>query len=170
MFCVADSHASRNEQRKRAHPTPYLAALGLQDLAVGLEHRFCSLACAEEWLAQAASAAPDTEAWLPPSLAVRHHPGRGRCASELRAALLRNTRFKKHFGARKRRRYAALGTSVVRGMVQQFVDALNVDTAALFLGTLLSESSLLKSDQRPPPRRQRRVAQHESRLCLGAKH
>lgn len=149
MFCAPDSQARRDEMRNRSHPVPYLAALGLESRDAGLHSRFCCQACAREWLTQATAAAPNTEQWLPPAMTIVRQEGRGRCASELRAALRRNTKFKKYMATRKRRRYPALGSNVVKRMTQQFVDALNVDTAALFLGTLLLESSLLKSDHLP---------------------
>ena len=149
LFFFPDAQAMREASRERTHAVPYLAALGLERRDGALHSRFCCQACAQEWLTQASSAAPDSERWLPPALTLRHRAGRGRCASELRTVLSRNTKFKKHIENKRKKRYPALGASFVRHVTQQFVDALNVDTAALFLGTLLLESSLLKSDDLP---------------------
>lgn len=142
LFCGPDVQSRSDETRHRAHTVPYLAALGLESHEAALQSRFCCEACAKEWLAQAIAATPDADTWLSPCMEVKCHKGRGRCAAELRAALKRNTSFKKHIAARRILIFPALGCTVTRRITQKFVDALNADTGALFLGTLLLESSL----------------------------
>ena len=66
MFCTPSTQAARDELRNRAHPVPYLAALGLERRDAALRSRFCCEACAREWMTQAACAAPETERWLRP--------------------------------------------------------------------------------------------------------
>jgi hypothetical protein len=160
-------------RQTEAHPVPYLRSLGLTCRDADLPERFCSLACATQWIQQAAAASPHPEKWLPPILPAivsrptprvaltkssvgavgavgKPHSARARAAAELRSALRRNENFFcTQLRAARKRRFPALGGPAVRIIRQELVDALNVDTAALFLGVLLLESSQLRSDSLP---------------------
>jgi hypothetical protein len=123
---------------------PYELSLGQTCVFDQLERRFCCRACAHDWSSQRRRAAPIIDiptlsrAVLDDSISERSRP-----FVELRAVLKRNRHFATVFKslAKRRSKLDAIDRSGRKEMRQRCIRTLNLDTAMLYLGTLLSESA-----------------------------
>lgn len=123
---------------------PYILALGQTCVFDQLERRFCCRACAHDWRSQRRRAAPIVD--IPAlSRAVLDDPisERSRPFVELRAASKRNRHFATVFKSLAKRgsKFDAIDRSGRREIRQRCIRTLNLDTAMLYLGTLLAESA-----------------------------
>ena len=131
------------EPRRRGENShAYMLALGQPCESDHLQHRFCCRACARDWCMQRDRAGPvvDTNALAVTLCSKRDSAARGRAAHEFRGALKRNRRLRDAVFQKRARGLCAIGKGEMRELRRGWVRALNLDTAMLYLGRLLSDS------------------------------